>query len=204
MSVMTSEPPLPPVVPPFPVRRFTVDEYHRLIETGVLCEDDDVELLEGWIVPKMVRTPTHDAVISMVMMDILTPRLPAGWFCRGQSAVTTTESEPEPDLAVVRGKTRDYLMRHPVPADMALVIEVADSSLARDRVHKARIYSAAAVPVYWIINLVDTQVEVYSDPSGSGPAPVYRSRRDYRGSELVPFVLDGQELGPIAAQELLP
>jgi hypothetical protein len=60
------------------------------------------------------------------------------------------------------------------------------------------------VPVYWIINLVDHQVEVYSDPSGPGPAPVYRSRRDYRGSELVPFVLDGQELGPIAAQELLP
>jgi Uma2 family endonuclease len=204
MTVMTSEPPLPPVVPPFPVRRFTVDEYHRLIETGVLCEDDDVELLEGWIVPKMVRTPTHDAVISMVMMDILTPRLPAGWFCRGQSAVTTTESEPEPDLAVVRGKTRDYLKRHPVSADMALVIEVADSSLARDRVHKARIYSAAAVPVYWIINLVDHQVEVYSDPSGPGPSPAYRSRRDYKGSELVPFVLDNHELGPITAQDLLP
>jgi Uma2 family endonuclease len=87
---------------------------------------------------------------------------------------------------------------------MALVIEVADSSLARDRIHEARIYSAAPVPVYWIINLVDHQVEVYSDPSGPGSAPVCRSRRDYRGSELVPFILDAQKLGPIVAKDLLP
>ena len=204
MTVMTSAPPLPAVLPPFPVRRFTVDEYHQMIRVGIITEDDDVELLEGWIVPKMGRNPPHDAVISMVMMDVLTPRLPQGWFCRGQSAITTSDSEPEPDLAVVRGRPRDYLERHPGSADMAIVIEVADSTLASDRLYKGQMYSAAAVPVYWIINLVDDQVEVYSDPTGPAPAPVYRTRRDYKAGELVPVVLDNRDLGPVAAWELLP
>ena len=140
----------------------------------------------------------------MVMMDVLTPRLPTGWFCRGQSAITTAESEPEPDVAVVRGTSRDYLARHPGPTDMALVIEVADSSLSRDRLHKARIYAAAAVPTYWIINLVDLQVEVYTDPTGPDAAPVYRAHQDYRAGDFVPFVVDGRDLGAIPAQELLP
>ena len=204
MSVTTTTPTLPAILPPLPVRRFTVDEYHQMIQAGVLDEDDDVELLEGWIVPKMARNPTHDGVVSMVMTDVLTPRLPRGWFCRGQSAITTADSEPEPDVAVVRGTSRDYLVRHPMPADMALVIEVADSSLSRDRSHKAWIYAAAAVPVYWIINLVDHQIEVYTDPTGPDAAPVYRAHQDYQAGDLIPFVVDGREFGPIPAQELLP
>jgi Uma2 family endonuclease len=204
MTVMTSAPPLPAIVPPFPVRRFTVDEYHQMIRTGIITEDDDVELLERWIVPKMGISPSHDAVISWIMNRRFIPTLPEGWFCRGRSAIATAHSEPEPDISVVRGSELDYLERHPGSADMALEIEVADSTLACDQVHKAQIYSSAAVPVYWISNLVDDQVEVYSDPTGPVPAPVYRTRRDYKGSELIPFVLDGRELGPIAAQELLP
>ncbi|SRR5579883_1371207 len=197
-------PPLPPAIPPLPVRRFTVDEYHQMIQAGILGEDDDVELLEGWIVPKMPRNPPHDTMISIVMDDILTPRLPGGYHCRGQSAITTADSEPEPDIAVVRGPKRDYLARHPGPADMALVVEVSDSSLSRDRTHKARIFARASVPVYWIINLVDRQVEVFTDPTGPDPAPAYRARQVYRAGDLVPFVVDGRELGPIPAQDLLP
>ena len=68
--------------------------YHRMIQAGIIGEDDDVELLEGWIVPKMSKNPPHDTMISIVMMDALTPRLPAGFHCRGQSVVTTIESEP--------------------------------------------------------------------------------------------------------------
>jgi Uma2 family endonuclease len=204
MSVATTPPSLPAILPPLPVRRFTVQEYHRLIAAGVLGEDEDVELLEGWIVPKMARTPTHDGMVSTVMLDVLTPRLPEGWFCRGQSAITTAESEPEPDIAVVRGATRDYLARHPGPADMALVVEVSDSSLQRDRFYKGRIYATAAIPVYAIINLLDRQVEIYTDPTGPDAAPVYRLRRDYRAGDLVPFVVDGRDLGPIPAEELLP
>jgi Uma2 family endonuclease len=204
MSIATALPLLPAIIPPVPVRRFTVDEYHQMIQSGILGEDDNVELLEGWIVPKMPRTPLHDAVISWIMNRRIAPRLVEGWFCRGQSAITTSSSEPEPDLAVVRGSELDYTTRHPGPADMSLVIEVAVSSLPRDRSLKGRIYAAAAVPVYWIINLVDSQVEVYTDPTGPDAAPVYRVRQDYRIGDVVPFVIDGRDLGPIPAQELLP
>jgi Uma2 family endonuclease len=143
-------------------------------------------------------------MIAWVHNRVFTPRLLAGWHCRSQSATTTADSEPEPDLAVIRGSERDYLTRHPGPADMALAVEVSESSLPRDRSHKTRIYARAAVPVYWIINLVDLQVEVYTDPTGPDPAPVYRTRRDYRPGDLVPFVMDGRELGPIPTQDLLP
>jgi Uma2 family endonuclease len=204
MSATTTLPPLPPILPPLPVRRFTVDEYHQMIQAGVLGDNDDVELLEGWIVPQMPKNPAHDAVVSIVLVDVLPPRIPRGWFCRGQSAITTVDSEPEPDISLVRGTTRDYLGRHPGPADMALVIEVADSSLARGRSHKARIYAAAAVPVYWIINLVDHQIEVYTDPTGPDSFPVYRVRHDYRAADAVPFFIDSRDLGPIPGRELLP
>jgi Uma2 family endonuclease len=193
-----------PAVPPVPVRRFTVDEYHRMGQAGILGEDENVELLEGWIVPKMMRNPPHDAYVSWINNRVLGSRLPAGWCCRPQGALTIGPSEPEPDIAVVRGGELDYATRHPGPADSALVVEVADSSLERDRTFKAAIYARASVPVYWIINLVDRQVEVYTDPTGPDPGPAYRTRRIYRPGDLVPFVVDGRELGPIPAQELLP
>jgi Uma2 family endonuclease len=204
MSVTTTSPPLPAILPPLPVRRFTVDEYHQMIQAGVLGEDDHVELLEGWIVPKMARNLAHDAVISWVMNRRIAPRLPQGWFCRAQSAITTTASEPEPDIVVVRGSELDYLTRHPGTTDMALVIEVAESSLPGDRSHKVRIYAAAAVAVYWIVNLVDHQIEVYTDPTGPDAWPVYRVRQDFHAGDLVPFIIDGCDMGPIPARELLP
>ena len=204
MSTGTWVSTLPPVVPPVPVRRFTVDEYHQMIQAGILGENDNVELLEGWIVPKMPRNPVRDALISWVHNRVLAPRLRGGWFCRGQSAIITPDSEPEPDLAVIRGSERDYLSRHPRPADTALAVEVADSSLARDRSIKARLYASAGVPLYWIINLVDDQIEVYTQPTGPGPAPDYRTRQDYKRTDLVPLVIDGIEMGPIPGGDLLP
>src|SRR5947207_2591394 len=98
--------------PPVPVHRFTVEEYHRLIEHGVLTEDDRVELLEGWIVPKMTHNPPHDATIQIVD-EQLRPLLRRGWMLRIQSAITLIDSEPEPDLAIVRGNSRTFLQGHP-------------------------------------------------------------------------------------------
>src|SRR5882762_3647803 len=89
-------------MPPLPVRRFTVAVYHRMIDVGLLTEDEPVELLEGWIVPKMPRNPPHDGTIQRINKR-LGRCLPPGWDLRVQSAVTTADSEPEPDLAVVRG-----------------------------------------------------------------------------------------------------
>ena len=153
--------------PPVPVRRFSVDEYHRLIRDGYFDDRERIELLEGWIVPKMTKNPAHDVAIDLGQ-EVLRGVVPGGWRVRGQSAVTTKDSEPEPDLAVVRGQVRDYRDRHPGPGDMALVVEVADSSLSRDRGLKLRIYAKAGVPVYWIVNLVDGLVEVYTEPDEGG------------------------------------
>lgn len=189
-------------VPPFPVRRFTVDEYHRMAQAGVLTENDPVELLEGWIVAKMPHKPSHDATIDQTD-EILRGKLPAGWRMRIQSAITTDDSEPEPDLAVVLGPASRYAAHHPGPHEIALLIEVADSSLAHDRDVKGRLCARAAIVTYWIINLVDVQVEVYSEPSGPAITPGYRQHHTYRTGEVVPLVIAGQNVAPIAVRDLL-
>ncbi len=187
---------------PFPSRRFTVDEYRRMGETGVLTEDDRVELLEGLVVTKMIHNPPHDSSVHLTD-DALRQRLPAGWHTRIQSSVTTDDSEPEPDVAVVRGSARDYSARHPGPHDIGLVIEVADASLRSDR-NKRRLYARARIICYWIVNLVDLQVEVYSDPSGPHESPRYREEAIYRADQSLPLVLDGKEIGQIPVRDLLP
>lgn len=168
--------------PPLPVRRFTVDEYARLGESCILTEDDAVELLEGWIVPKMVRNPRHDNAVELCD-EALRAVVPAAWRVRVQSAIQTSDSQPEPDLAVVRGSARARTGRHPRPDDLALVVEVADTSLDRDRGEKARIYARALIAVYWIVNLVDRQIEVYGDPSGPTAEPCYRRREIHTGTD---------------------
>ena len=188
--------------PAFPIRRFTVDEYHRMGESGVIDENDRVELLEGLIVPKMIHNPAHDATLELVD-ETLRRLLAAAWRVRIQSAISTADSEPEPDLIVVRGAIRDRAVRHPVPADIALVVEIAESSLARDRA-KCRIYAAAAIPTYWIVNLVDAQIEVYSDPTGPGPSPEFNQRDIYKANQSLRLVIDGQPIGEITASDLLP
>jgi Uma2 family endonuclease len=190
-------------MPPEPVRRLTVDEYHQMINLGILKEDDPFELLEGWLVPKLMRNPPHDLAVSLAE-DEIGRRLPRGWFRRILGAVTTADSEPEPDVAIVRGKRRDYAAHHPQPPDMALVVEVSDATLQRDRTTKARIFARARVAVYWIISILDSQVEVYTDPTGPGRAPRYRQRRNYGRGEEVPLVLGGREVGQIPVDDLLP
>ena len=174
-----------------------------MIETGILDEDENVELLEGWVVPKMSRGPVHDTAVWLTHKKI-SSMLPPEWICRSQLGVTTADSEPEPDVAVVRGPGRRYVDHHPAPEEMAQAIEVAKSSLHRDRTLKARIFARAGVPVYWIINLVDDQIEVYTDSSGPGPAPGYRQRQDYGPGMSVPLVIENHEIGRIPVSDLLP
>jgi len=188
---------------PLSLRRFTVAEYHRMIAAGILQEGEPYELLEGWIVRKMTRNPPHDLAL-VLLGDEIRRLLPAGWFPRNQSAATTEESEPEPDLAVVRGQPRDFARRHPGPTEVGLIVEVADSSLQHDRGFKGRAYARAAFPIYWIVNIPDSQIEVYTDPTGPDPEPAYRQRRDYTATEAVPLILDGVEIGQIPVRDLLP
>ena len=123
--------------------------------------------------------------------------VPAGWVVRGPHPVTTPDSEPEPDVAVVRGTHRDYFQRHPTPADSALVVEVANTSLRYDRGIKRRIYARARVPAYWIVVLAERCVEAYTDPSGPAAEPGYAVARRYADGERVPVVIDGREVGTV-------
>lgn len=183
--------------------RLSVDQYHEMIRTGILTEDDPVELLEGWLVYKMPKSPPH-RVTTRLIQKALERIVPAGWYVDAQELVTTQDSEPEPDVVVVRGDTRQYLDRHPGPQDLALVVEVADTSLQRDRASKKQIYARAEIPVYWIVNLVERQFEVYTDPSGPAESPDYRESQYYRPSDEVPVVIEGREVGRLPVRELLP
>jgi hypothetical protein len=189
--------------PPVPFTRFNLDQYHQMIRTGVLDEDDAVELLDGWIVDQMARNPPHDFVVTR-LHNLLFAILLTNWVLRQQCAATLIQSEPEPDLCVARGPDTEYATRHPGPADIELIIEVSDTSLERDRSLKAEVYATAKLPVYWIVNILDRQIEVYSDPTGPDPQPAYRSRRDYRVNDLVPVRVGGQVIGSIAVRDLMP
>jgi hypothetical protein len=173
-----------------------------MIETGVLTENDRVELLDGQIVPKMVHNPPHDCCVLLAQTQLL-PLVPSSHVVRIQSAITLSTSEPEPDLLVAAGPARRYVRRHPRPNDIELLIEVADSSLSQDREVKGPLYARARIPVFWIVNLIDSCVEVYTQPR-AGRSPAYRQRQDYTRNDAVPLVIDGREIARIAVRDLLP
>ncbi|MEP0853896.1 MULTISPECIES: Uma2 family endonuclease [Cyanophyceae] len=144
-------------VPTEPVWRLSVEQYHQMIRLGILSDDDPVELLDGWLVYKMPKNPPHRATTKLTR-NALEAVIPEGWYVDTQEPITLADSEPEPDVVVVRGNTRDYLERHPGASDIALIIEVADSTLEREcpgdtlreRTSKQRLYARAGIPIYWI------------------------------------------------------
>lgn len=184
------------------LHRLTVDQYHRMIQAGVLVEGAPVELLEGLLITKMTKNPPHDTALDLTQ-NAIADLLPAGWRVRVQSAITTGDSEPEPDVSVVLGPARRYVKAHPRPKEIALVVEVADASLFEDRGRKARLYARARIPVYWIVNLQESEVEVYTNPKGAR-SRAYCQRDDYGIDESVPLIIEGGEVGQIPVRELLP
>lgn len=192
------------VAPGVPRRRYTVDEYHALIESGRIDERDRLELLEGWIVDKMPQNAGHALTIERLLLAIA-KLLPDGWSIRGQSPITTLDSEPEPDLAVIRLKRRAISQSHPQPRDVALVVEVSDSRLLDDRNVKGRVYARSLIPYYWIVNLQRRCVEVYSDPAGPDALePGYRSKTVVPSRGQVDVVIEGQSVGKVALKSILP
>jgi Uma2 family endonuclease len=162
-------------VPPLlrPLYRLSVEQYERMAEAGILKDKDRVELLEGFLVEKMTRNPPHNSAGDHAA-ELLRSILPPEWRVREQKAIRLSRSVPEPDVSVVEGPLSRYARRHPVPQDIALVIEIAQSSLKEDREYMGGVYAQARIPVYWIINLVERQIEVYSQPKG-GKNAAYQS-----------------------------
>lgn len=190
-------------VPSELIFQLSIDQYHRMIRAGILTDDDPIELLDGWLVYKMPKNRQH-TISTRHTRDLIEQLLPPGWYVDSQEPITTEESEPEPDVCVIRGALEDYPDRHPGPEDIALLVEVADTTLDRDRGFKKRLYAQAGIPIYWIVNLQDRQVEVYTQPSGPSRLPDYHQRQDYDPSQLVPLAIDGREVGQLAAGDVLP
>jgi Uma2 family endonuclease len=183
--------------------RLSLAQYQAMAERGILTKDDRIELLEGWLIAKMTKNPPHE-IAKGLTQDQLTGLVPAGWFVAVEGPTDTIDSEPEPDLMVVRGARRDYSEASPGPSDVAIVVEVSHSSLASDRRDKKRIYARSSYPTFWLVNLVDRRIEVYTDPTGPVEQPDYLQRHDFGPDDLIPVVIEGREIGRLAVRDLLP
>jgi len=183
--------------------RLSVEQYHAIAVLEILTKDDRVELLEGYLVAKMSKHPPH-TIAKGLTHDALLALLPAGWFMAIEDPVAAIDSGPEPDLAIIRGTRRDYPDRAPGPRDVALVVEVADASLPRDRSQKKRLHARSGFPTYWLVNLVAGRIEVYTDPTGPIENPDYLRRQDFKPGETIPLLIEGREIGRLAVADLLP
>jgi len=155
--------------PPVPLKRWKRVEYERLVDRGAFDSGDRVELIDGLLLVAEPQSSPHYTAIRLIE-QALTRAFGEGWDVRTQAPIALDDaSEPEPDVAVVRGALRDYATAHPV--DPVLVVEVSLSSLAFDREHKASLYARAGRPEYWIVNLIDRVMEVRREPAPEPSAP---------------------------------
>ena len=180
--------------------RFTVEQYHQMIDCGVIAEDAPVELLSGCLVHKMTKNPPH-RLCTRLVREALDAIVPKGWYVETQEPITLSDSEPEPDLAIIQGNPRDYPDRHPNTSEVVLIIEVADSTLERDRTIKQTIYAAAGIPEYWIINVRDRQIEIHCSP--------HQNDENYQQKLImtqgsIEIILNGESIGSILVDDCFP
>jgi Uma2 family endonuclease len=201
MSTITE--PIPMTLPtPAGVYRLTVDQYDRMVQSGAIGEHDPVELLGGVLVRKIPKSPEHEWAIAEIW-ETLAACQTSEWHARKEAPIRIPDyDEPEPDLAIVRGTRALLRGRHPGPADLCLVVEVGSTSLDDDQEVRKERYARAAIPIYWIVNLRDGRVEVYSDPDQA--AGEYRKRVDFGAGEQSPVIVDGREVCRISVANLLP
>jgi Uma2 family endonuclease len=187
-------------MPPFPVRRWTLEEYQRLIELDVF-EEERLELLQGWIIPKYKKSPLWAStcgIIASVLRAKLEGTVPTQ--LRHRPLFTFGDNMPEADLAIVRGDLGDFDTRHPEGRELLLVIEVTDGTIIRDR-WKVRLYAGARIPAYWIVNLEENQIESYDHLDVERGN--YTRQQIHRSGDVVPLTL-GQTEVTIGADEILP
>jgi hypothetical protein len=147
-------------------RRFNVDEYYAMARAGILAEDERVELLDGEIVEMTPIGIRHAACVRR-LTDSFTHRFAGRAIVSGQNPVRLDAyCEPEPDVALLRLPRERYDLAHPTPGDVLLIVEVADTSLQRDRGGKLPLYASAGIPEVWIVNVEAREIEIYRQPSG--------------------------------------
>ena len=179
-----------------PTYRWSRDAYDRAVEAGVFGPDDRIELIDGQLLAMTPQGSRHAAIVNRAG-EVLREVFGGGCSVRTQSPLAVgDDSEPEPDLAVVRGRALDYLDAHPATA--LLVVEVSDETLRRDRTVKQRLYARHGLPEYWILALPDACLEVYRKPEATG----YRSASTLRpGDEVTPLARPG---ATVVVADLLP
>lgn len=145
-------------------KRFTIEEYHRLTELGFFHEDDRIELIRGEIMQMAAKGTPHTTCCRNLLRELAA--LVAGLAeLQCQDPITLpSNSEPEPDFAILRQREDNYLSAHPTPPDILLVIEIADSTLKYDQETKLSVYAEAGISDYWLFNLVEYHLETYSEP----------------------------------------
>jgi Uma2 family endonuclease len=202
---MTAPSAVQPNVPPSPclasaLYRLTVRQYDQMRDHGTIDEGERVELIEGLLVTQSGRNRPY-IVAGNKGLRVLWRIVPPGWHvAKGVSIVASDWSKPAPDLAVIRGVVEDYDERAVTAEDVALVVEIADSRLPADRTELTRVYAAAGIPVYWIVNLAEGQVEIWFDPRREG----YQSQQVLGRGQDVPVVVAGGEVGWVAVADILP
>ncbi len=179
--------------------RLTVGQYERMMKDGTIAEDERVELIEGLLVARSRRTRA-EIVAGNKGLRILWRIIPPGWHvAKGAPILTSDWSRPEPDLAVLRGVVEDDDERVATADDTALVVEIAGANLQSDRTDMTRVYATAGIPVCWIINLVEEQVEIFAEPRRDG----YQSHQLLGRGQDVPVVVAGIEVAWVAVSDLL-
>jgi Uma2 family endonuclease len=190
----------------------TVEQYHRMIEQGILPEGEPIELLDGQLVPKNrsavgedPMTVGHGHSWVVTELDTLNSKLRRlGCHMRIQQPISLPPiDEPEPDGAIVIGLNARYRQKHPAAADVLCVIEVADSSLQRDRTQKLRVYAGAGIAKYVIINLFDRAIEVYTNPV-KGTAARYRRMETLTGNGRLELPAPRGKKLSVVVRNLLP
>ncbi|MBP5973167.1 Uma2 family endonuclease [Brasilonema sp. CT11] len=145
-------------------KRFTISEYDRLAELGFFSEDDRVELINGEIIPMVSKGRPHSVCETRLFRELFKLVGERGTLRGQEPIIILNHNQPEPDLVIAQNRDDDYLSAHPSPADILLLIEIADSSLKYDQEVKLPIYAEAGISDYWIFNLVDNCLECYSEP----------------------------------------
>jgi Uma2 family endonuclease len=172
-------------------RLFTVAEYYRMAEAGILGEDDHVELIEGEIIQMSPIGPRHSGGVGR-LTSLFSRIFGASAIVWVQNPVRLGERcEPEPDLALLKPRADFYASAHPTSADVLLVVEVADSSVDYDRGVKAPLYARSGIPEYWLDDVGQQHVTIYREPTPDGYAVVRVARR---GETIRPVMLPDLEV----------
>ncbi len=168
---------------PLTRRSFTVDEYHRMAEAGILGEDDRVELIAGQVVALTPIGPGPGSCVNR-LNALFAPLAGGGATLSVQNPLVLTEhEEPQPDSTVLRYRADGYRDRHPRAPDVLLVIEVAEASVESDRQTKVPLYARTGIPEAWLVNLPADAIECYREPGAGGYADIRRAKR---GETLTP------------------